>query len=176
MSQAVKQVMSFALSDSDIKKILPSIKITTYPQLEQMNSIDQLFDRKGRAILFCPNAAPTVGHWVCMIRRPDAIEYFDSYGDKPEGYKKGLGEAQKESLNIDEPYLTRLLRASGLPVYYNTKAFQTSRGDVATCGRHCIARLLYAADSLDDYNKAIQISGMTPDKFVSGLTFNALKK
>jgi hypothetical protein len=173
---AVKQVMSYALNDADIKKILPSIKITTYPQLEHMNSIDELFDRKGRAILFCPNAAPTVGHWVCLIRRPDSIEYFDSYGDKPEGYKKGLGEAHKEELNIDEPYLTRLLRASGKPVFYNTKAFQTSRGDVASCGRHCIARLLYAPNSIDEYNQIVESSGLSPDKFVSGLTFNALKK
>jgi hypothetical protein len=177
MGEALKEVKSYALSDSDIKRILGrGTKITTYPQLANIDSIDQLFDKKGRGIIFCPNAAPNVGHWTCLIRRPDSIEYFDPYGDKPEGFKKGLGENRKEALDIEEPYLSRLLRASGKPVYYNTKAFQVDKADVATCGRHCVARLLYAPDSIDEYNNAVQSSGMNPDTFVSGLTYNALHK
>jgi hypothetical protein len=111
-----------------------------------------------------------------MIRRKDGIEFFDPYGDAPEEQKDGLSRGRLESLDIDQPYLTKLLRASGKPVYYNTKAFQQDKASVATCGRHAICRLLYADKSLDDYNKAVQTSKLSPDDFVSGLTYNALKK
>jgi hypothetical protein len=170
------RVKSYALSDSDIKSILGDTKIIPYPELEGMRSIDECFDEKGRCILFFPNASPTVGHWCCMIRRPKSIEFFDPYGETPEAQKDGLSEGQKQSLDIDEPVLTSLLRASGLPVFYNTHPFQTDRSDVATCGRHCVVRLLYAPYSLDKYAGIIKKSGMSADDFVSGLTYDKLRK
>jgi hypothetical protein len=170
------RVKSYALSDSDIRKILGDVSIIPYPELEHMSSIDECFDEKGRCIVFFPNASPTVGHWCCMIRKPKSIEFFDPYGDPPEAQKAGLSEAHKEALDIDEPVLMRLLRASKLPVYYNTFPFQKDRSDVATCGRHCVVRLLYAPYSLDKYASIIKKSGMSPDDFVSGLTYDKLRK
>jgi len=68
------------------------------------------------------------------------------------------------------------MRKSGLPIYYNTHAFQTERGDVNTCGRHCVARLLYGNKSLSQYKAIIDKTGLSPDDFVAGLTFMKLKK
>jgi hypothetical protein len=170
------EVKSYALSDADITEILGPTKIFPYPELEKMHSIDEAFDEHGRCIILFPNASPTMGHWCCMIRRPKSIEFFDPYGDAPEEQKDGLSEERKEALDIDEPVLTRLLRASGLPVYYNTHPFQADRADYATCGRHCVVRLLYAPYSLDKYAKIIKKSGMSADNFVSGLTYDKLRK
>jgi hypothetical protein len=170
------KVKSYALSDSDITTILGHTKIIPYPELENMRSIDECFDSHGRCILFFPNVSATMGHWCCMIRRPKSIEFFDPYGDAPEEQKNGLSESRKEALDIDEPSLKRLLRGSGLPVYYNTHPFQADRSDVATCGRHCVVRLLYAPYSLDKYAGIIKKSGLTPDDFVSGLTYDKLRK
>jgi hypothetical protein len=170
------KVKSYPLSDADIRKILGDVPTVTYPELEDMSSIDQCFDEHGRCILFFPNVSATMGHWCCMIRRPKSIEFFDSYGDPPEAQKDGLSEARKEELDIDEPALMRLLRASGKPVYYNTFPFQKDRSDIATCGRHCIVRLLYAPYSLDKYASIIKKSGMSPDDFVSGVTYDKLRK
>jgi len=173
----ISKVKQYPLSDGDIRKILgDDISIITYPQLGEMNNINQAFDAKGRCVLLVPNASPTMGHWCAMIRKKGGIEFFDPYGDAPEEQKDGLSRGRLESLDIDQPYLTKLLRASGKPVYYNTKAFQQDKASVATCGRHTICRLLYADQSLDDYDKAIKTSGLNPDDFVSGLTYNALKK
>jgi len=152
-------------------------KMSGYAQLKDLHSIDDMFDDKGRAILLFPNVSPTSGHWTCLINRPNKIEFFDSYGDAPDTEQKGgMSKGRLEQLDIDRPDLTKLLRASGKPVYYNKHQFQKESGNVATCGRHCVSRLLYAPYSLDKYNKVIEMSGLSPDDFVSGLTFDKLRK
>ena len=174
---SVAKVKEYALSDGDIRKILgPDISIITYPMLGEMGSIEDAFDNKGRCVMLVPNASPTMGHWVAMIKRPDHIEFFDPYGDAPEEQKEGLLQSRLQSLDIDQPYLTKLLRASGKPVYYNTKGFQQEKASVATCGRHAVSRLLYAPYTIDKYDACVRQSGLSPDNFVSGLTYNALKK
>jgi hypothetical protein len=173
----IAKVKQYPLSDSDIRQILgDDIRIITYPELGELSSIDQAFDAKGRCVLLVPNASPTMGHWCAMIKRKDGIEFFDPYGDAPEDQKEGLSQSRLEALDIDQPYLTKLLRASGKPVHYNTKAFQVDKASVATCGRHAISRLLYAPYSIDEYDKCVRSSKLSPDDFVSGLTYNALKK
>jgi hypothetical protein len=141
-----------------------------------MRSIDECFDEKGRCILLYPNISPTMGHWVCMIRSKKGIEFFDPYGEAPEEQKNGLSEDRKEALDIEEPTLKRLLRASGLPVYYNTHAFQADGADIATCGKHCAVRLLYAPFSLDKYAGIIKKSGLTADNFVTGVVYDKIRK
>ena len=107
----------YALSDSDIRRLLGrGIKIWNYPQLQDLSNVDEMFDEKGRAILLFPNSAPTSGHWTALLRRPQMIEFFDPYGDKPEAQKKGLGRSRLQEYDIERPDLTRLLRQSGLPV------------------------------------------------------------
>lgn len=174
---ALARVRRYPLSDDDIRRLLgPDIAIHNYPDLARMQSVDQLFDGKGRAILLYPNSGPTSGHWVALLRRPQAIEFFDSYGDAPDRQNDGLPREYLATLGADQPHLTRLMRASGKPVFYNTHPFQKERGDISTCGRHAVARLLYAPFSLDRYKRVVDASGLLPDDFVSGLTYDGLRK
>jgi hypothetical protein len=110
------------------------------------------------------------------LNKPDHIEFFDPYGDKPEEALKTVPEDEKEEYGEDEPYLTNLLRASGKKVIYNTYPFQKERRDVNTCGRHSVVRCLYAPYSLAKYKKVMDSSGMSPDNFVSALTADKLGK
>jgi len=175
---SIKKVRQYPLGDDDIRKLLGNdIKIWNYPQLKGLSDIREMFDEKGRAILLFPNISPTAGHWTCLIHKPDHIEFFDPYSGKPdEDQKDGLSTRRMEEWDIKRPYLTQLLRASGKPVYYNNHEFQSSAPSVATCGRHCVVRLLYAPYSLDKYGAIIKKSGMTPDNFVSGLTYDKIRK
>ena len=174
---SLEKVKAFPLSDSDIRGLLgDDIKIITYPQLSQMKSIDDAFDSKGRSIMLIPNQSPTSGHWVAMLNKPSGIEFFDSYGEAPEEQKGGMSRSRLEALDIENPDLTRLLRASGKPVYYNTRDYQSEKNNVATCGRHAATRLLYAPYTLDQYDRIMKQSRMNPDDFVSGLTFSKIKK
>jgi hypothetical protein len=102
--------------------------------------------------------------------------FWDPYGEPPEAQKEELSEERQEALNIERPDLTRLLRASGKPVYYNSKDYQEDKSSVATCGRHCVVRLLYQPYSEDKYNSVIKMSGLSPDNFVVGLTYDRLHK
>jgi len=174
----IAKVKSYPLGDDDIRKLLGNdIKIWNYPQLKELESADELFDEKGRAIVLFPNSSPTSGHWTCLMNRPNAIEFFDPYGDAPDtAQKDGMSRSRLEMLDIERPDLTRLLRATGKPVFYNHHQFQRESPNVATCGRHCVVRLLYAPYSLDKYASIIKKSKMTPDDFVSGITYDKLRK
>jgi hypothetical protein len=175
--QSIDKIRQYPLGDDDLKRLLGSdVAIHNYPDLESMTSINQLFDSKGRAILLFPNAAPTVGHWTGLINRPEGIEFFDPYGDPPEKQKGGMSRQRLEALDIASPDLTRLLKASGKPVYYNTYPFQKDKASIATCGRHVAVRMLYAPNTLDEYAAIVDESGYAPDDFVSGVTFNKIRK
>lgn len=172
----IKEIESYPLSDSDIRQILGNdIKIYNYPELKTVRPMN-LFDKQGRCILLCPNASPNSGHWVGLINHKDYIEYFNSYGEKPEQEKKGLGSARLKALDIDSPDLTRLLRAIGKPVYYNKHQFQSNNPCIATCGKHITVRMLYPNATLDEYYKIVKKSKMKPDEFVSCIIYDKIKK
>jgi hypothetical protein len=175
---SIKKVHQYPLGDDDIRKMLGNdIKIWNYPQLKKLSNAEELFDEKGRAILLFPSFSPTSGHWTCLINKPDHIEFFDSYGDAPDTEQRGgMSKGRLEQLDVAHPHLTKLLRASGKPVFYNNHAFQSESPNVANCGRHCVVRLLYAPYSLDKYGGIIKKSGMSADDFVSGLTYDKLRK
>ena len=167
----------YPLSDSDIRKILgANTSIITYPQLKNMSSIEDCFDDRGICIILFLTSGPTEGHWCCMLNKKKGIEFFDPYGEKPEKQKEGVPLSQLEQLDETQPYLTALLKASGRPVFYNTHAFQKDSSSINTCGRHCVARCLYAPYSLQQYLKVVKSSGLSPDDFVTGLTYDKLHK
>ena len=173
----MEEIQSYPLSDSDIRKILgKDIKIITYPQLGDMSSIDQAFDSKGRCIMLYLTEDNHSGHWVCMLNKGDTIEYFDPYGEAPEEPLSDVPQSKLQELDESSPYLTKLLRGSGKKVIYNHYAFQKTKRDVNTCGRHTVVRCLYAPYNLTKYKKVMDSTGMTPDNFVSALTAQKLGK
>ena len=173
----IAKVKQYPLGDDDLRHLLGNdIAIHTYPQLGEMSSINEAFDKKGRAIILFPNASPTMGHWCCMLNKQSGIEFFDPYGEAPEDQKDGLSKSRLEELDIARPYLTSLLKASGRPVFYNTHPFQKDKSNIATCGRHCAVRCLYAPYSIDKYKAIIDSSKLSPDDFVAGVTYDKIRK
>lgn len=176
---SLSEVKEYSLSDGDIKKLLPGIKIWTYPQLQNLKNIDMMFDKKGRAIVLHLIDSPNSGHWTCLIKKPTGIEFFDPYGDKPADQLDTVPKDKLVELDESEPFLMNLLKGSGHKVIYNGRQFQkwnTAKQDTSTCGRWCITRLLYAPKTLDEFSKIVDSAKMSPDDFVSGLTYNWLKK
>jgi len=161
----MKTVKAHPLTDTEMRKILGPTKILTSRDLVNITRPDDLFDRQGRCILLYTPYDPTSGHWTCLLRKNDHIEFFDSYGEKPDS---------PEYLGDQEPLLTQLLKASGMPVYYNTRQFQKDRSDVATCGRWVCARLLYFPYSIDKFSSIVDKFKGEPDSFVSGLIYGMI--
>ena len=177
MGEDIKEAKDYPLSDQDIRNLLgDDIKILTYPDLGKMRSIDEAFDGKGRSIILFLTNGPTEGHWCCMLNKKKGIEFFDPYGDAPEEQKEGIPKSRLEMLDQDRPFLTKLLRASGKPVFYNNHAFQRESKNINTCGRWCVGRMMYAPKSLEFFKKVVDDSGMSPDNFITALTANFLGK
>ncbi len=177
MEGGINEAKAYPLSDSDIRSILGSnIKIWTYPQLEKLSKAEECFDDKGRCIILFLTTGPTEGHWCCMLNKKRGIEFFDPYGEKPDDVVEDLPKKRMEELDMNQPFLTRLLRASGRPVYYNKHDFQKEKKDINTCGRWCVGRCIYADQSLEAFKRVVDSSGMSPDNFITALTASFLGK
>lgn len=174
----LKQAESYALSDEDIRKVLGAdVKIIVYPDLKNYISIEDIFDSKGRCIMLFPNSTPTSGHWCCLLRKHAGIEFFNPYGKPPASTKVDHVPAQlAKELNVDKPYLEKLLKESGLRVYYNTERFQRISPNIATCGRWCAVRMMLFKLTLKQFKRVIKDSGMTGDEFVTAIIYNRLHK
>jgi hypothetical protein len=174
---AIEEAKAYALSDDDIRSLLGgSIRITTYPDLHKVNSINELFDNHGRAILFIPQQNEQQGHWTALIRRSREIEFFDPYGEPPEAQKDTIDDYQLNKMKMSEPLLAELLTDCPQRIIYNKVQLQKLQDDVNTCGRHAVCRLLYSKYPLQKYRQIIQRSGLSPDEFVVKLTYDELGK
>jgi len=168
----------YALSDSDINKLLGGTNIFKYPELKDMASIDDAFDEMGRAMMLYLTTDDNTGHWVCMLKHGNTIEYFDPYGGyKPDDEREWLSPQQLQELGQDIPILTHMLK--GYKVISNPYKFQAESGRgkaINTCGRHCVTRLMLGHLPLKKYAELIKSSGINPDDFVTTFTYQMLKK
>jgi hypothetical protein len=174
---AAKRLGAYSLSNADINAILePDTKIWVYPDFARMSSIEEAFDSLGRCIFLFLTESRTVGHWCCMWEKGKTIHYFDSYGLAPEAARKWMSEEQLEELGQEEPYLMRLLKASGRPVVYNKVKYQREGGDVATCGRWVVTRLVFKDLSDWKFHELVRRSGVPADDFATLFTAEILGK
>lgn len=171
-----KKAEEYPLGDDDIEKILGKTFIFSYPYLDDVSHLDDIFDSNGRSIMLFLTEDENTGHWICMHKSKDGVHYFDPYGIAPEGEKKWLTPQELEKLDQAHPRLIQLMRESGYPIFYNNYEFQVDKKGINSCGRHCCTRLLFKNLSLEQYKDMIERSGMSPDEFVIKITFDILKK
>ncbi len=151
----LEKLKKYALSDGDIEELLgEDIFICVYPYLNEVEHIDEIFDDKGRCMLLFNTINDSAGHWVCMHKKKNRIDFFDPYGLKPDEPMKWLTEEKRDDLDMETKRLTQLLKSSGYKVYYNTFEFQSDKYS-CTCGRWCASRLLYLNYDLDQFYQFI---------------------
>lgn len=176
------EIKAYALSNHDIEQILePDTRILTYPDFANLSSIDECFDKLGRCIFLFLTESKSSGHWLCMIKRGNTIEYWDSYGEKPEAQRNWLSQEELEALGEGEPYLFNLLKQSGYKVYYNTHKYQKVSPVDNECGRWCCMRLVCKDLSNDKFleliNKLMKENNLrSADEVVSGFIADILGK
>jgi len=132
-------------------------KILKYSELENYNTIDDLIPDKDDFRILLLESEPRVGHWVCLIRKGDTLEFFDSYGKSHKGELKYIPKIVNKMLNQPDDYLTRIMKSSKNPIFSLLK-LQNENPNIATCGRHVIARILTskAGYDLTDYERLIK--------------------
>ena len=169
-----EEIKAYSLSDKDMKKIIPTLKVVSYPELLHATHIDQILDHKGRLMLLYLTENQNTGHWVCLLKRrgTKVLEYFDPYGNYgPDGESEWLTPQELEEFGQDTFHLSKLIKASPYKLVVNKTKFQKDKRDINTCGRHCLTRLYLKHLSLPQYTKLIKGSGISPDDFVSGFTY-----
>ena len=116
MDDFIKNQKKALFSESDIKKVLPDIPIYTYEELANLNINDLL-----PASIILYQDTKNSGHWVCInIDQKKCLNFFDSYGYAPDEQL----EFSRYNKLYNEPYLTKMILSSGLPIKWNKKRLQ----------------------------------------------------
>lgn len=174
-----EEIKAYPLSETDMRKVIPTLKIVSYPDILDASSIDEVLDEKGRLMLLYLTENESTGHWVCLLKLRDQpiIEYFDPYGNyKPDGEKKWISKEKQRDFGQDTDKLTKLLKNSPYTIKSSSVPFQEEANDMNTCGRHCLTRLYFKHLDLPAYTEMVKATGQTPDDFVSGFTYNLIGK
>lgn len=142
-------------TDDDLLKAVDT-RIVRHDRLKNIRNVDQII-KNNASIIFYDRTAGNIGHWCCLTKRGNVIEFFDPYGrnvDTP------------QYLHGRPPYLKNLLKKSSYDVRYNPFDFQ-GKG-TSTCGRHVVTRILLKDKPLGEYKKFM--SGINGDDLVSFIT------
>ena len=163
-----------ALSDDEIFNALCGhTRIFLYQDIMSAKTIDDLFGPYDSVVILYEKE-PKVGHWVCLIRNGDTIEFFDSYGMFPESEKDYIDHEFLRNTGQLQNKLAQLLHDAwnlGYKVEYNDYGMQVMKDGVSTCGRHVISRIWHKDMDIDEYNKFINsFKNLNPDDVVSIIT------
>ena len=144
--------MDRALSAQEVEQIAGcSVKVIKYQDLDEHNSIDDIFSPDGCALLLYETMINS-GHWVCLINSYDTIYFFDSYGLIPDNQLAFTNIRFREENDMMIPHLTLLFSKTNKEVDYNDKRLQVMREDIQTCGRWCGYRMRNREISNDSFN------------------------
>lgn len=180
--EELKDAKNYALSNTDIENIIGKTNIFTYPELENIRHIDEVFKRGKNGIdtaimLFLTDDDKT-GHWIGLIKKGNTIEMYDPYGNKPEKLNKEVGGRMNYK---QDPHLLReKVEESGYHLIHNSKQVQPISPNINTCGRHAVMRVMMGHLPLDEYNKKIiniaKQNGVSVDDIATALTYDFIGK
>jgi len=170
-----KKMLETMIDDTDISRWLGADakdKIVKYSDLKNYHTINDLLPDATDYRIILTESKPNVGHWCCVLKYKDILEWFDSYGVKPDGEFKYIPKMVRRMLGQDGNVLTKLLVNTKRPnqnVYYNKRRLQSGEDGINTCGRWCLARILAmrVGYELDDFiqkvDDKVEETGKPPD-------------
>lgn len=164
--------LGYALGDDDIKRILPDAKIIDYESLKKYSSIDELLPNDKDYVIILYEDRQNSGHWVCLLRDNNTIEFFCSYGTYPDHQLKWVDYNTRKELGSDVPLLSHLLDSCPYDVIYNEIPYQSENKEIATCGKHVIFRIRQHLNdmNLEEYQdivKKTKPDGMSYDEYIN---------
>jgi len=158
-----EKCLKYMVSDLDFQRWLGAgakEKTIKYGDFQDVPSIQELLpeDKDYRIVL--TEWKQNMGHWCCLLRYGNTIEWFDSYGVLPDAELKYVPKMMRRFLGEQEHALTRILKKAkedGFLVIYNKRKFQKQKDGVDTCGRWTLSRVMamLMGYDLDDYQKMI---------------------
>jgi hypothetical protein len=136
------------ISDADLRRYFgddAERNIVKYSELREYSDINALLPKdKAYKIILFENDYNT-GHWILLMRYGKTIEFFNSYGLKPNADFQFVSRIKNFFLGQDPDDLKRLLdraKVQGYDVIYNKTRFQRMARGINTCGRWIILRIV----------------------------------
>ena len=134
------------MSDADLERYsgVKDSDIIKYSELKNYNTIEDVLptDKSFKIILI--EEKYNNGHFVAIMRYNKTIEFFNSYGGKPDADWKFVNRMMRIILGEGTNELTRLFKQAkqdGWDTIYNTTQFQKLSSKVNTCGRWAVLRI-----------------------------------
>lgn len=142
----IHERMKQFISNEDIAKYLGSEandKIIKYGDIDNYTNIDDLLGNNDYIIILIESEI-NVGHWVCLLKYNNIIEYFNSYGEKPSYEIDFIDNRINKMLDQDDRYLNDLLNKSKnkYNIIYNKEKLQKLDNNIATCGKFVLMRII----------------------------------
>lgn len=131
-------------SDTQLLKYLHGkTNIVEQKDLKNVKDVNKIL-KCNSCVIFYDHTAGDIGHWCCLTKRGEILEYFDPYGREPDPDRYIHGRPR---------YLYNLLIGSSYDVRYNPFDFQ--KGRTSTCGRHVATRIEYKDMPLSEYKQVM---------------------
>jgi hypothetical protein len=140
-----KKALEYMMTDLDFKRYFGlDVPIIKYSELSNYNNMEELLPNDKDFKIVLTESDFNSGHWCCIMRYNNNIEWFDSYGVHPEGQLSFIPLQVKQMLGQNKHHLTRLLKTlkPNQKIIFNNKALQVLKDGVNTCGRWVVARIL----------------------------------
>ena len=138
----MNEKLEYALSDLDIKRQVPNIRILEYPELGKYDSITQLLpNQKDAVVILVQIKNKHNGHWICLTRFKNVIYLMDPLAYRPDKNLLWTPKYLRKSLGQNIPYLSYLLNdalTNKFKVYFNEYKYQMQKQGINTCGRHVV--------------------------------------
>jgi len=138
--------IEYSISDKDIELYLgkkASKNIIKYSELSKYNNINEILknDKDYKIILI--ETKYNYGHWVCILRYGDTIEYFNSYGFAPSYDLDIINNNVNNELGQNEKWLNIIFdNSKQYNIIYNKLKFQEKIDGINTCGKHILFRII----------------------------------
>lgn len=140
--------ISTNISDDDLKRYFGENvqeNVIKYSELSKYNDISDLLNKdKSYKIILFENEINS-GHWLLILRYNSTIEFFNSYGLKPNADFLFVSRIKNWFLGQNPNYLKNLLdnaEKNGFNVIYNKTKLQQMKKGINTCGRWIILRII----------------------------------
>lgn len=170
MDNIVKRLEGEALSGKDILTICDNeTKLIKYNELYNYKSILDVLHPFGSVVILY-EIKPCYGHWVCLIKHKNYIEFFDPYGLFPDDQLEFISEEYRRENNEYYPILTKMLYDTKMDTIYNNIQLQEYVKNVSTCGRHVAFRIVNRKIPLKEYIKLVKAKYVDSDEIVTYFT------
>ena len=166
------KLLSYAISDDDIKNITGVDNIIPYKKIKNYNDIDELLS-VNNVVFILFETTDNYGHWIVIFKTNDLIEFFDPYGVFIE--KQKLFIQDKDFIDPIN-HISILLKKSPYHISYNEIPFQNMKDkSIGTCGKWTILRYLNRHKGLYDFEKMVKTDSMrykmSYDRFIAYIFF-----